>query len=112
MSEVILPCHACGGDDTAAWEYVVCKQCYARGPICKTREAAIAAWNKLPRALRWTNEPPKVAGEYWWRASKGQNVSTLRIWSRSGVFGYWFDSEFITELSRGEWAGPIAPPVE
>lgn len=79
---------------------------------CKTREAAISAWNSLPRALRWTHEPPKMAGWYWWRTSKGQNVNTIHIWSRSGVLGYYFDTEFITALDRGEWAGPIVPPIE
>ena len=64
------------------------------------------------RALTWTTEPPKVAGWYWWRTSKGQNVNTIQVWSRSGVLGYCFDTEFITALDRGEWAGPIAPPVD
>ena len=64
------------------------------------------------RALRWTHEPPKVEGWYWWRTSEGQNVNTIQIWSRSGVLGYCFDTKFITDLNRGEWAGPIAPPVE
>ena len=64
------------------------------------------------RALTWTTEPPKVAGWYWWRTSKGQNVNTIQIWSRSGVLGYCFDTEFITDLNRGEWAGPISPPID
>ena len=89
-----------------------------------------AAWNSLPRrpdyndvdcagcperrrsALMWTTEPPKVAGWYWWRTSKGQNVNTIQVWSRSGVLGYCFDTEFITTLDRGEWAGPIPTPIE
>ena len=29
------------------------------------------------------------------------------------VIGYWDNNEnFNTDLARGEWAGPIAPPVE
>lgn len=113
--------------------HVLCIDCQMQGPIaCSQREedaidiqdleclagstgfeaAAIAAWNALPRALTWTHEPPKVAGWYWWRTSKGQNVNTIQIWSRSGVLVYCFDTEFITALDRGEWAGPISPPID
>ena len=120
MPEVILPCPACGGAVEISggdeWHnqhsfFIEC-QC----GVCRVgdtvREDCIKRWNALPRALRWTNEPPKVAGWYWWRTSKGQNVNTIQVWSRSGVLGYCFDTEFITALDRGEWAGPIPPPVE
>ncbi len=132
----LKPCPACGsngvllifGDDEIY--SVDCGNCAMRGPAEHHPDFAEREWNSLPRRpdyndvdcagcperrrgyLTWTTEPPKVPGEYWWRASKGQNVSTLRIWSRSGVFGYCFDSEFITELSRGEWAGPIPAPID
>ena len=125
MPEVILPCPACGSrecesvvctisaDEHQSLHYnVECDGCYASGPVLDRKSDAIAAWNSLPRAIRWTHEPPKVAGWYWWRISKGQNVNTIQIWSRSGVLGHCFDTEFITDLNRGEWAGPIAPPVE
>jgi hypothetical protein len=118
MPEVILPCPACGSIDCEClfaedeMYSVDCVDCSMRGPAERNPDSAIAAWNSLPRALTWTHEPPKVAGWYWWRISKGQNVNTIQIWSRSGVLGYCFDTEFITDLNRGEWAGPIAPPIE
>ena len=116
----VMPCPECGSTDILTisghissfrW-WVRCCGCGRQGSCCKTEEDAIAAWNKLPRAIRWTHEPPKVAGWYWWRTSKGQNVNTIQVWSRSGVLGYCFDTEFITALDRGEWAGPIAPPID
>ena len=122
MPEVILPCPHCRTDRYLSVQSfkalkfmlfrVICNGCGVSGPAGDTRKSAIEAHNALPRALRWTHEPPKVAGWYWWRTSKGQNVNTIHIWSRSGVLGYYFDTEFITDLNRGEWAGPIAPPVE
>lgn len=118
MPEVILPCPACGGDCLiVAKNYPSCKwhtycDCGQIGRLYPTREEAIKAHNALPRALRWTHEPPKVDGWYWWRTSKGQNVNTIQVWSRSGVLGYCFDTEFITTLDRGEWAGPISTPIE
>ena len=118
MPEVILPCPACGSIDCEClfaedeMYSVDCVDCSMRGPAERNPDSAIAAWNSLPRSLRWTHEPPKVAGWYWWRTNKGQNVNTIQVWSRSGVLGYCFDTEFITDLNRGEWAGPIAPPIE
>ena len=118
MPEVILPCPACGSIDCEClfaedeMYSVDCVDCSMRGPAERNPDSAIAAWNSLPRALRWTHEPPKVAGWYWWRTSKGQNVNTIQVWSRSGVLGYCLDTEFITDLNRGEWAGPIPAPIE
>lgn len=57
-----LPCPHCGSTDVGVWNFVVCKDCEMRGPRDSDESAAIAAWNALPRALRWTTEPPKVAG--------------------------------------------------
>ena len=118
MPEVILPCPACGSrgvicilDDDEMYS-VDCGNCAMRGPAEHNPDFAEAAWNSLPRALTWTTEPPKVVGWYWWRTSKGQNVNTIQVWSRSGVLGYCFDTEFITTLDRGEWAGPIPMPIE
>lgn len=110
------PAWACQGELVESKQdgdsfYIECTECGMRGPVELDPYHAQQSWNWLPRALRWTHEPPKVAGWYWWRTSKGQNVNTIQIWSRSGVLGYCFDTEFITALDRGEWAGPIAPPI-
>ena len=42
---------------------VICNGCGVSGPAGDTRKSAIEAHNAMPRALRWTNEPPKVAGK-------------------------------------------------
>ena len=132
----LKPCPACGSrgvicilDDDEMYS-VDCGNCAMRGPAEHNPDFAEAAWNSLPRrpdyndvdcagcperrrsALTWTTEPPKAAGWYWWRTSKGQNVNIIQVWSRSGVLGYCFDTEFITTLDRGEWAGPIPTPIE
>ena len=105
MPEVIFTCPLCGREPKVnrGCGVVTC---------CEISVDDVGAWNALPRALTWTNEPPKVAGWYWWRTSKGQNVNTIQVWSRSGVLGYCFDTEFITALDRGEWAGPIPAPID
>ena len=97
--------------------------------------AAIAAWNSLPRrpdyndvdcagcperrrsALRWTHEPPKVAGWYWCRAS------TLNMPRCVEVYGGWeqlmfgskrddFNPQMPVTREGFEWAGPIPEPLE
>ena len=66
-----------------------------------------------PRALRWTNEPPKVAGWYPWRSGKGQNMTMIQIHVFNGVCGFWDgNGVFITDLNRGEWAGPIPAHID
>ena len=98
------PCPLCGKHpDMLESGHIIC---------CNIMVDSSDAWFLLPRALTWGTEPPKVPGRYWWRTSKGQNVNTIQVWSRSGVLGYCFDTEFITTLDRGEWAGPIPTPLE
>ncbi len=120
MPEVILPCPACGSDIIEIdWDNGVycmkCQRCSVGGPCFSDDdpiEAAIAAWNALPRSLPWTTEPPKVAGKYWWRPV-GKKIGRIReVYSRNGNLGY-IDSNdfFVTCLTVGEWAGPIAPPI-
>ncbi len=66
----LLPCPACGHPvgiartNGISAAFVICRHigCALSGPIRKTDEAAVAAWNALPRAMTWTNEPPKVPG--------------------------------------------------
>ena len=117
-----------------AGSHVLCIDCQMQGPIaCSQREedaitiedlremieptgfesAAIAAWNRLPRALTWTTAPPKVAGWYPWRSGKGQNMTMIQIHIFNGVCGFWDgNGVFKTDLNRGEWAGPIPAPID
>lgn len=117
MPEVILPCPACGCDrvDTHTPEgdtrliyiipnaYVSCDDCDMRGPLCSSDHAAIAAWNTLPRALTWTNEPPKVAGWYWCFIT----TLTPRVVKIDDD-----DLKRIITLPDQQWAGPIPAPIE
>lgn len=117
----LLPCPACGeeadildsferdgnGHVAIGWSAYCTRRCLTtseRG----SREEAAALWNALPRALVWTNEPPKVPGMYWNRSKNYPNeaciikVSKYRI-EQLGQMG----------CSQNEqWAGPIPEPRE
>ena len=120
MPEVILPCPECGDDECLiviqelpSEEWSVHCGCGHAGRYCATEEDAIKAHNARPRALRWTHEPPKVAGWYPWRSGKGQNMTMIQIHIFNGVCGFWDgNGVFKTDLNRGEWAGPISPPID
>ena len=107
--------------------HVLCIDCQMQGPIaCSQREedaidiqdleclagstgfeaAAIAAWNTIPRALRWTTEPPKVAGWYWVR-QRGEAFDLIQHYNQADI-----DAGFDNERRLKQWAGPIAPPIE
>ena len=65
------------------------------------------------RALRWTTEPPKVAGKYWWRPV-GKKIGRIRdMFVRNGEVGFLDRNDrFIKDIDDGEWAGPISPPID
>ena len=126
MPEVILPCPACGSTDCECLVctinadesqtihfHMACNKCFTSGPIADDAESAKILWNTLPRALRWTHEPPKVAGKYWWRPS-GKKIGRIRdMFVRNGEVGFLDRNDrFIKDTGDGEWAGPIALPVE
>ena len=118
--------------------HVLCIDCQMQGPIaCSQREedaidiqdleclagstgfeaAAISAWNSLPRALTWTNEPPKVAGWYWCRVSKLYQPRLVEVYDsedglRFGSGDSWQEPSMSVESCGFEWAGPIAQPIE
>ena len=120
MPEVILPCPECGDDECLivlkqypSEEWSVHCGCGHAGRYCATEEDAIKAHNALPRALTWTHEPPKVAGKYWWRPS-GKKIGRIRdMFVRNGEVGFLDRNDrFVKDTGDGEWAGPIAPPIE
>ena len=112
--------------------FVQCLDCGACGPVGYPEEydhydsaavqmaedeakaKALDLWaNIKPRALRWTYEPPRVAGWYPWRSGKGQNMTMIQIHIFNGVCGFWDgNGVFKTDLNRGEWAGPIPAPID
>lgn len=77
-------------------------------------EYAIRQWNALPRALEWTNEPPKVPGWYWFKDEYGIRIARIKHDSRKmnelyaviGGVGNWMS------ILHGQWAGPINEPLE
>ena len=108
--------------------HVLCIDCQMQGPIaCSQREedaidiqdleclagstgfeaAAIAAWNSLPRALTWTNEPPKVAGFYFLKMASG-TISMVYLSEQDIKDKDWHGCV-------GQWvaiAGPIHTPLD
>ena len=113
MPEVILPCPACGSSELEGHLAIRCTCCHMRGPECASPEIAAEEWNAIPRALRWTHEPPKAAGKYWWRPS-GKKIGRIRdVFVRNGEVGFLDRNDrFIKDTGDGEWAGPISPPIE
>lgn len=118
MSEelTLLPCPACGHPAGIArangtgCAFVMCQhvKCAFSGPIKTTSEAAVAAWNALPRALTWTDEPPKVPGMYWNRSKNYPNEACIIRVSK-----YRIEQLARMRCSPNEqWAGPIPEPCE
>ena len=118
MPEVILPkmehCPCCNTSSVMLMKdqtyleapfYVQCGALCHRKHVTAsaTPEEAMAKWNALPRALRWTHEPPKVAGWYWRR-----NVTAKDVYRVCRV--YCCDDTYLFPSS--EWAGPIPAPID
>lgn len=110
-----LPCPACGSQNcnfglvenyTLGYDehFIECWCCDMQGPYCDTEEAAIAAWNALPRALTWTTEPPTVPGWYWARPDNAHP-------SADQLIVYYIDPSCVPDWMV-QWAGPITPPRE
>ncbi|WP_407844469.1 hypothetical protein [Desulfovibrio falkowii] len=99
----------CPGEDEITHEIynqAFCTSCGVSGPRVFADEiSAIAAWNSMPSALRWTHEPPKVAGWYWWRDVSHKGEATIQYMSQSQV-------ERLKTYPGEEWAGPILTPRE
>ena len=117
--------------------HVLCIDCQMQGPIaCSQREedaidiqdleclagstgfeaAAIAAWNALPRALRWTHEPPNVAGWYWRKETAADRAHVFHFTGNWEDYGEHWESDRVCQLplnlNGNLWAGPIPPPIE
>lgn len=149
MPEELNPCPICGENKNlmvaknnhpiAADKpyYIQCgNYCLCAGPTASaTAEAAIAAWNNLPRAshitpndvdckgcperqnqwLVWTTGQPKVPGWYWQRAIGREDTCTM-AWITlenkklrcKSIFG----DRQLTRFKGFEWAGPIPIPEE
>ena len=116
--EEMQPCPACS--DTATmmshvtvpttagecWQ-VCCIVCAMAGPAAQDRASAAAAWNDMPRDLRWQKKSPTVPGWYWVK---------LRYMEKPHIA--YFNAESLKTLAGPEliddtlMAGPIPEPVE
>lgn len=126
------PCPHCG-HRAALWDgnpdgsqgvYVFCEECGMHGPLTieMEEESAIAAWNALPRRLKWTKEKPTEPGWYWWRFEKNivphmvyvVHESTMRPVQTDRMLILYPNSkkELDVETRGGEWAGPIPEPED
>ena len=149
MPEELNPCPICGENKNlmvaknnhpiAADKpyYIQCgNYCLCAGPTASaTAEAAIAAWNNLPRASRitpndvdckgcperqnqglvWSAKPPTVPGWYWHRMIGSKQSSTMAyVGGREdnlrceSIWG----NRYLTRFKGFEWAGPIPIPEE
>ena len=126
MSEelTLLPCPACKRHSAGITRtngtgvaFVMCRYigCALSGPIRKTDEAAVAAWNAMPRDLTWTDAPPKEPGWYWCRDEKGKirlhQLENFVGGPRLFVCGI-SKHIFPDELTDRQWTGPIPEPRE
>lgn len=115
MSE-LKPCPACGSEAVitgCGGLRAICKNwdCQMTGPRKMDRDDAAAAWNALPRPLRWTKEPPTEPGVYWLR--KDSSVDVVKVYRENGeLFVLYHGNDEDWDLPEGEWAGPIQEPVE
>lgn len=130
MPEKLKPCPACGtpGDTLEVYPVkdgfyqVGCWDCFMRGTRLLSPDKAIKAWNALPRRLRWTNEPPKEPGWYWWRTDKWNDAQIVFVdrWIFCKTHRLGFSAKFLKNWKKehdvaaldGEWAGPIPEPEE
>ena len=116
MSEelMLLPCPACGASDVImrvdTRVYVFCTACGMCGPCAPkvNAEYAIRQWNALPRALEWTDEPPKVQGCYLGRKRAGRISMVIYCFYQKDELGFWNGKKFCTfEQDATQYFGPI-----
>lgn len=113
----LKPCPECGacGDlllvvknfTSKGWR-LYC-DCGYQGRLYPTKVDAISAHNALPRAMRWTHEPPKVAGDCYVRMRSDESGQ----WKKP--FVEHFSEGYLKELKATplmQFAGPIPAPVE
>ena len=115
----LLPCPACGASDVVlrvdTRAYGFCHACGMCGPCAPKVDAeyAIRHWNSIPRALEWTDEPPKVPGCYLGRKKGGRISMVIYCFYQKDELGFWNGKKFCTfEQDATEYFGPIPEPRE
>lgn len=123
MEEVLKPCPYCASDTCECFPVkdsmfqVACSECFMRGSRYASQDEAIAAWNALPRRLRWTKEWPQDyhPGHYYLFCFPPSKTSICRY---VDVPPDELKSEMIRDwphlspqqIENIEWAGPIPEP--
>lgn len=117
ITEELKPCPCCGIDDEVGIvfrngrSYVYCDKCNMDGPEGDNDDAAVAAWNALPRRLKFTKEKPKE-GWYWLRKA-GKKPEVVNVDRGRYVMGYSYGAPLSDEMFDDvEWAGPIPEPED
>ena len=105
-----LPCPLCGSKEPKVNRGCGVVTC------CEISVEDVAAWNKLPRALRWTHEPPKVAGWYWRKETVADRAHVFHFTGNWEDYGEHWESDRVCQLplnlNGNLWAGPISPPID
>lgn len=94
---------------------VLCHDCNMRGPAKDTVKEAIAAWDNLPREMRFKPEDPTVSGWYWWMNDMAvPSIAHVRLIDGDlSMVDYGGRPTRIKDcdLVTG-WAGPLRMPKE
>ncbi len=120
----LKPCPSCGyapvhcGGTTGT--KVDCYNCGMSGPRHENQSVSKAAWNSLPRRLRWTTIPPTEPGWYWYRLTNGESLGDIVLlydaWGNGRLCVYnRLETPILLRYFRDgnvEWAGPIPKPEE
>ena len=124
MSELKpLPCPAwaCQGELVECKQdgenfFIECTECSMRGPVECDPYHAQQSWDWIPRALRWTHEPPKVAGWYWRKETVADRAHVFHFTGNWGDYGDHWESDRVCQLplnlNGNLWAGPIPAPID
>lgn len=119
----LLPCPACKEKGLSVeehiydryglispWWTVICPNCgLSVGEKCKSSPQAIDAWNALPRALTWTDEPQLGAWNWW----KDEDSRIPRYVYKNGTVAIAMQIDRVPYQDLGgQWAGPIPEPRE
>ena len=123
MPEVILPCPACGNEESivvtqsmASNRFRMFCICGHTGRFCDTQQSALEAWNALPRAMTWTHEPPVEAGWYWRKETAADRAHVFHFTGNWEDYGERWKSDRVCQLplilNDNLWAGPIPAPID